>query len=249
MGRSEYRRVFPGRRLAELLKDGFLPFLLPSDKIVIRPRGMMKSGNGTGNDLDFHSIYKTFHPKIVRYLTHVVGWRDAEDLTQEVFVKVNQALKTFRGESQLSTWTYRIATNTALDKLRSPCFLQRGQKSLSRESIAEGEREIIDKDAWTGENTPSIETSVIRKEMNECIRGLVEKLSDNYRTVVALSELEGFRDDEIAEILGVTIHTAKIRLHRARARLKKELEIHCNFYRDERNEFACDLKRSSESKK
>jgi RNA polymerase sigma-70 factor (ECF subfamily) len=200
---------------------------------------MVKSDEKTGNDLDFHSIYKTFHPKMVRYLAHVVGWRDAEDLTQEVFVKVNQALKTFRGESQLSTWIYRIATNAALDKLRSPSFRQPGQKSLSGESMGEGEIEIMDKNAWTGENTPSIETSMIRKEMNECIRGIVEKLPESYRTVVALSELEGFRDDEIAEILGVSIHTAKIRLHRARARLKRDLENHCNFYRDERNEFAC----------
>jgi RNA polymerase sigma-70 factor (ECF subfamily) len=200
---------------------------------------MMKLDNKTDNDLDFNSIYKSFHPRIVRYLAHVVGWRDAEDVTQEVFVKVNQALKTFKGESQISTWIYRIATNAALDKLRSPSFRPKGQKSLSGESIGEGEIEIMDKDAWTGEKTPSIETSVIRKEMNECIRGVVEKLPENYRTVVALSELEGFRDEESAEILGVSIHTAKIRLHRARTRLKKELESHCNFYRDERNEFAC----------
>ncbi len=209
----------------------------------------MKSDNKIGSDLDFHSIYKTFHPKIVRYLAHMAGWREAEDLTQEVFLKVNQSLETFRGESQLSTWIYRIATNTALDKLRSPSFLQTGQKSLSGEAIADDEIEIIDKDAWTGEKTPSVETSLIRKEMNECIRNLVEKLPENYRAVVALSELEGFRDDEIAEILGVSIHTAKIRLHRARAQLKKALEAHCNFYHDERNEFACDLKKSSEPPK
>ncbi len=209
----------------------------------------MKSDNKTGNDLDFHSIYKTFHPKIVRYLGHMVGWRDAEDLTQEVFVKVNQALKTFRGESQVSTWIYRIATNSALDKLRSPSHRQTGQISLSGESSEQGEIEMMDKDPWTGEKTPSIETSLVRKEMNECIRSVVEKLPENYRTVVALSELEGFRDDEIAEILGISIHTAKIRLHRARARLKKDLEAHCNFYRDERNEFACDLKGSNSSKK
>jgi RNA polymerase sigma-70 factor (ECF subfamily) len=199
----------------------------------------MKSDNETGSDLDFHGIYETFQPKIVGYLAHVVGWRDAEDLTQEVFVKVSQALKTFRGESQLSTWIYRIATNAALDKLRSPSFRQKGQKSLSGESRAEGEIEIMDRDAWTGEDTPSVETSMFQKEMNECIRGIVEKLPENYRTVVVLSELEGFRDEEIAEILGVSIHTAKIRLHRARTRLKRELETHCNFYRDERNEFAC----------
>jgi RNA polymerase sigma-70 factor (ECF subfamily) len=210
---------------------------------------MMQADNKTGDDLDFHSIYKTFHPKIVRYLAHMVGWRYAEDLTQEVFVKVSQALKTFKGESQVSTWIYRIATNSALDKLRSPSFRQRGQKSFSGESIGEGEIEMMDKNAWTGEKTPSIETSVIRKEMNECIRGVVEKLPENYRTVVALSELEGLRDDEIAEILGISIHTAKIRLHRARARLKKDLEARCNFYRDERNEFACEVKSSSQPQK
>ncbi len=203
----------------------------------------------TDNNLDFHDIYETFHPKIVRYLTHMVGQRDAEDLTQEVVAKVNQALKTFRGESQLSTWIYRIATNAALDKLRNPSFRQTEQKSLSEESMAEGEIKIVDKDAWTGEKKPSVETSLIRKEMNACIRGIIENLPENYRTVVVLSELEGVKDDEIAEIIGVSIGTAKIRLHRARARLKKELETHCNFYRDERNEFACDLKNIMELKK
>ena len=203
----------------------------------------------TDKHLDIHVIYETFHPKIVRYLTHMVGRRDAEDLTQEVFVKVNQALKTFRGESQLSTWIYRIATNAALDKLRSPSFRQTRQKSISEESIVEGEIEIVDKDAWTGDKKPSVETSLIRKEMNECIRGIVESLPENYRTAVILSELEGFKDHEIAEIIGVSISTAKIRLHRARSRLKKELENHCDFYRDERNEFACDLKGIMEFKK
>ena len=210
----------------------------------------MKSENKTGNILDFHSVYQTFHSKIVRYLTHVVGRQEAEDLTQEVFVKVSQSLKTFRGESQLSTWIYRIATNAASDKFRSPSFRQKAQESLSKESRAEGVVEIMDKDQWTGEDTPSVETSMIQKEMNACIRGIVENLPENYRTVVVLSELERFRDEEIAEILGVTIHTAKIRLHRARTRLKKELETHCNFYRDERNEFACHPRETpKESKK
>ena len=203
----------------------------------------------TGNDQEFHSIYKTFHPKIVRYLTHMVGRRDAEDLTQEVFVKVTQALKTFRGESQLSTWIYRIATNAALDKLRSPSFRRTGEESLSKESFEEGETEIADKDPWTGEETPSVETSLIRKEMNKCILDIVETLSENYRTVVFLSELEGFKNEEIAEILGLSLDTVKIRLHRARSRLRKELENHCTFYRDERNELACDPKEFQEIKR
>ncbi|MGH7800045.1 MAG: RNA polymerase sigma factor [Thermodesulfobacteriota bacterium] len=70
----------------------------------------------------------------------------------------------------------------------------------------------------------------------------MEKLPENNKTVLVLSELEGLKDHDIVEILGLSLDTVKIRLHRARAKLKKELETHCNFYRDERNELACDLK-------
>jgi RNA polymerase sigma-70 factor (ECF subfamily) len=67
--------------------------------------------------------------------------------------------------------------------------------------------------------------------------------------VVVLSEFERFKDDEITEIIGVSSGTAKIRLHRARTRLKKDLETPCTFYRDKRNEFACDLKNVTGFKK
>mgnify|MGYP005850758107 CR=1 FL=1 len=191
--------------------------------------------------LEFQEIHDTFRPKIYRYLTRFVGEHEAEDLTQEVFVKVSQALKTFRSESQLSTWIYRIATNAALDRLRSPSFRRMVQKRLANDPIALSEIEPSDKDVWTREKTPSLEISLIRKEMNECIRNFVENLPTDYRTVVVLSELEGLKNNEIAQILGVSLDTVKIRLHRAKAKLRKELETHCRFYRDERNELACDL--------
>ncbi len=70
----------------------------------------------------------------------------------------------------------------------------------------------------------------------------IKHLPENYKTVLVLSELEGLKNQEIAEILVLSLDTVKIRLYRARAKLKKELEIHCNFYHDERNELACDLK-------
>ena len=201
----------------------------------------------SGDPLDFDHIHDSFRTKILRYLTHMVGQRDAEDLTQEVFLKVNQALNTFRGDSQLSTWIYRIATNAALDRLRSPSFRQAGQKSLPEEP--DSEAEFKDQNAWTGEDVASAETSAIRQEMNDCIQGIVDKLPENYRTVTILSELEGFKNDEIAEILGISIESVKIRLHRARSRLKEELEKACQFYRDERNEFACDRKQLIQLKK
>jgi len=197
------------------------------------------------NVLEFQKIYDTFQPKIHRYLTRLVGEHEAEDLTQEVFIKVSQGLKNFRGESQLSTWIYRIATNIAFDRLRNPSFQQLVQKRLSSDSTAE-DKISTENVVWTSERTPSIDQQLIRKEMNECIQNFIEKLPENYRTVLVLSELEGLKNREIAEILQVSLDTVKIRLHRARAKLKKELEIHCSFYRDERNELACDLKSAFE---
>jgi len=61
--------------------------------------------------LDFQKIHDEFRPKIERYLVRLVGEYEAEDLTQDVFIKISRALQTFRGESQLSTWIYRVATN------------------------------------------------------------------------------------------------------------------------------------------
>ncbi len=92
------------------------------------------------------------------------------------------------------------------------------------------------------EQTPSTEVRVIREEMNGCIREIIATLPETYRSVIVLSELEGFKDAEIADIIGLRLQAAKIRLHRARTRLKKELKTACIFYRDERNECACDRK-------
>ena len=189
------------------------------------------------NKLEFQEIYEIFQPKILRYLTHLAGESEAEDLTQETFVKVHQGLENFRGESQLSTWIYRIATNTALDRLRSPSFQRVIQSSLSEDL---NETELADKVICPEEKKPLIEKQLIREEMNECIRGYIEKLPENYRTVLVLSEWEELKNNEIAEILGVTLDTVKIRLHRAKTKLKEELETHCEFYWVE--EMPCSVK-------
>jgi RNA polymerase sigma-70 factor, ECF subfamily len=188
-------------------------------------------------ELRFQKIYDDYHAKIFHYLRRMVGESEAEDLTQEVFVKVGRALETFRGESQLSTWIYRIATNTALDKFRSSP--PENGKKLSMEDILETQE---DKNTWTDEQKSSTEQKVIRQEMNACIRGIIETLPDSYRSVLVLSEFEGLKDAEIAEITGLSLQATKIRIHRARTKLKSELAKACVFYRDEQNEFACDRK-------
>jgi len=68
---------------------------------------------------DFNAIHASYLPRISRYLARLVGQSEAEDLTQEVFVRVSRGLPDFRGDAKLSTWIYRIATNVATDHLRS----------------------------------------------------------------------------------------------------------------------------------
>ncbi len=189
------------------------------------------------SELEFQGIYDTYHEKIRRYLARLIGEADAEDVTQEVFLKVNAALDDFRGDSSLSTWIYRIATNAAMDYLRSLDPSKRA-KDLHPSADPLSLEEDIAVDA----NTPPPDRQLVRKEMNECIRGIVDGLPQNYRTVLILSDLEELTNNEIADVLGITLETVKIRLHRARTRLKKELERHCDFYRDDQNEFACDRK-------
>jgi RNA polymerase sigma-70 factor (ECF subfamily) len=190
--------------------------------------------------IEFQSIHDAFRPRILRYLTRLVGERDAEDLTQIVLLKVNQGLENFRGDSSLSTWIYRIATNSALDRLRSPTAEQRQDQVIGLQ--ADGEDDSGEGKVPLDAQTPSVEATAIRTEMNACIREFIEHLPDAYRTVMVLSEMEGFTNAEIADILGVSLNAVKIRLHRAREKLRKDLETGCSFDRGERNELACDRK-------
>ncbi len=196
----------------------------------------------SNTDVEFNQIHDTFRPKILRYLTRLVGAQEAEDLTQSVFVKVSDGLQNFREEASLSTWIYRIATNTALDWLRSgPARHAATVRSPGRRMSADD----VDEDkpnASVDQEAPSVDTEAIRVEMNECIKRYINDLPHNYRTVIVLSEIEGLKNSEIADVLSVSLDTVKIRLHRARRELKKNLKGGCDFYRDERNELACDHK-------
>jgi RNA polymerase sigma-70 factor (ECF subfamily) len=176
----------------------------------------------------------------------LVGEYEAEDLTQEVFIRINHALKTFRGESQLSTWIYRIATNAAIDRMRSPTFQRNSHKRSLDDPSEQDKAEVSDRACLVVEKVSTVEQQLMRKEMNQCIRGYVDQLPENYRTVLVLNQFEGLRNHEIAEILGVTLDTVKIRLHRARDRLKQELWAHCDSYWLEDNEFVPDMRSAVE---
>jgi RNA polymerase sigma-70 factor, ECF subfamily len=182
--------------------------------------------------LNFQEIHAEYRPKILRFLTRMVGEFEAEDLTQEVFVKVSRSLSSFRGESQLSTWIYRIAANTALDRLRNPSYkhiphAHRSEQVSYADDSVFGREDVIDQDIWTGEAKPSLEQQLFLKQRSECYQSFIEKLPVNYRFVVALSEFGELAVSEIADVLNMTPDVVKIRLHRGRARLLQEIRLHC----------------------
>lgn len=185
------------------------------------------SGQSAGAVPDFQHVYDEFQPRIRRYLTRLAGPGQADDLSQETFTRVSQALAGFRGEAALSTWIYRIATNVAFDRARSPGFQLQARTAEPEALAALGA-------------APAIEQDIASREMSECVRDYVEQLPADYRTVVVLSELEELPDREVALVLGISLEAAKIRLHRARARLRQMLEQGCAVSRDERNELTCE---------
>ncbi|MEJ2158249.1 MAG: sigma-70 family RNA polymerase sigma factor [Desulfobacteraceae bacterium] len=192
--------------------------------------------------IQFDEVYSEYHIPLVRFLARMVSPHEAEDLAQEVFSKIAKSLDKFEGRAKLSTWIYRIATNTALDRLRrskSPRVEIPLMEEIDRPQSLDGPAAISD-------DSPL--SSVIDSEMNACIRQQVDKLPEKYRTVMALSSMEELQNREIADILEISLEAVKMRLHRGRAMLKEILENECRFYHNaESGALACDRKLPDES--
>ncbi len=102
-----------------------------------------------GEPVDFDALYRTFHPRILRYLARLIGIDEAEDAAQEVFAKISRAVPETRNESQLSTWIYRIATNTALDRVRSAGYRAIPAARLSTQAAAKTSPQAVHSQART----------------------------------------------------------------------------------------------------
>ena len=151
-----------------------------------------------------------------RLVLHVVGrviqrQEDVEDVCQEVFLKVFEKLKRFRGESRLSTWIATIAYNTSITQLR--------KSGRRKEQSMDDKPELTAWEKDTAENHKVAEKDEVRKYLLESI----EKLPVNYRTVITLFHLEEFSYKEMEEITGMPEGTIKSYLSRARKLLKKRL--------------------------
>ena len=137
---------------------------------------------------------------------------EAEDLTQDAFLQAFRKLSTFRGDSALSTWLYRIAVNAVLMRFRKKTLRQISLDEPCNPDTRFVRREYGSKDACL---TGSVDRIALTRAIGE--------LPDGYRTVFLLHEVEGYEHKEIAELLDCSVGTSKSQLHKAKLRIREIL--------------------------
>ncbi len=137
--------------------------------------------------------------------------QDAEDVTQETFLSVYRQVQNFRGDSKLSSWLHRIASNAAIDHLRAGQRKQ-GQETPLEDDPGEGEESPEPAD----ENAPHPEESLLQQESLEDIRRALAEMPAKLRSAYLLYMVDGLSLPQVAETLNINLSAAKLRLHRAR---------------------------------
>lgn len=171
---------------------------------------------------------------IYRYVRRIV--RDAsvaEDLTQETFLRAHDKASSLADPARLGPWLYRIATNVCYDHFRKASRPDSPQ-SLDAQDHA-GEQAIA-------ADQPRLDQVMEQQEMSACVQQYFAHLPDAYRAVLLLHDVEGLTNPEIAEMLAISLATVKIRLHRARSKLRAALNEACVFSADHRGVLVCQPK-------
>jgi len=158
----------------------------------------------------FEELYRQHSTRLYSLALRMTGSPDeAEDLLQDVFLHAHRKLRSFRGESSLGTWLYRLAMNQCLDYLRGrQAKMGRVTDSLDAEEAAE-----------PAAPAPAVPLAVNRLDLERAIA----KLPEGCRAVFLLHDVEGFDHGEVASILGISEGTSKSQVHKARVKLRAML--------------------------
>jgi len=211
---------------------------MPAAKLLRSKRVICLSQSDTalisrcqGNDVAaFDQIVARYKHKIFNYIFRMVGDSDeAEDLTQEVFVKTYLALASFRKEASLNTWLYRIAGNLCIDSHRKRSRRQNALGgalvSLNEPAVGEaGDGEDGGPDREVPDRASEPYNVLARQELDAQIQAALARLPDKMRAVVILHDLEDMPYEEIAAIVGCPLGTVKSRLFNARLQLRDLLK-------------------------
>jgi RNA polymerase sigma-70 factor (ECF subfamily) len=171
----------------------------------------------------FEALVKRHREQVFAIAYRVMGEaQEAEDQTQEVFIKVYRSIKRFRGEAAFSTWIYRIAVNTCLDALSKQ---QRRPQRVETDIAEAEEAQCPIRTAARAEPTP--EQATLRRELIKCIHDTMMALQDKERLILTLRDVQGMEYRKIADVLNVRIGAVKMRIHRARLAFQQAFARMC----------------------
>jgi len=202
---------------------GGVPFKL------LKPASPDLTGAVESFDHELVTTIESQRSRIRAYILRLVrNPAEADDLTQETLLRAHSGLASLRDETALTAWLYRIATRVCYDRFRQISRLP--------------PHDALDEVPEEGDRAPRLDELLERAEMSACVQEFIAKLPDTYRSVILLHDLHGLTSREIADMQACTLETAKIRLHRARARLREALTQGCQLSYDERNTLVCGRK-------
>src|SRR5512138_3332151 len=186
---------------------------------------------GSGSEAEKASvIFQGNFQQIFRYITSMIrDDAEAEGLTQETFLRAFDRRDTLREEAAQTAWLYRIATHVSLDRLRR----------YARRAPLESETDPDETD-FADPDSPTLQETWDRDEMSGCVQRFLNDLSDSYRAVILLHDMHELTAQEIAQQLGESLSTVKIRLHRARVKLRLALQNGCDLFFDESSTLKCE---------
>lgn len=179
-----------------------------------------------GSEAAYARLVAQYHGPVYSLVYRVLNDpSDAEDTTQEVFLKVFRGIHRFHGNSSLKTWIYRIAIHEASNQRRWWFRHKRRETSLETplESAQGGADELHLGDTLKDEQKSPFE-EYLTEEVRAKVEAELRQIQEPYRTAVVLRDLEGLSYEEIAEVLAVSLGTVKSRLMRGREHLRKRLE-------------------------
>ena len=173
-----------------------------------------------GSDEAFETLISLYQAPIYNVAYRILGdASEASDAVQETFMKIFKGIKTFRGESGLKTWIYRIAISESLNRQRWWKRWRRHAPVSIDDTTPNGARLVEVTDSG-----PSPESACARMEMEREVQRALNGLSFEHRVAVVLRDIEGLSYEEIAETLGLSLGTVKSRLWRARSEMRTKLE-------------------------
>ena len=169
------------------------------------------------DDAAFSEVVARYKAKIYNYVYRMTGSsEDAEDLTQEVFIRMYTSIDTFRGQSSLNTWLFRIAGNLCIDRFR------RAKNRTASYSLDEPAGDAAQAQE-VADHTYEPHRLLENVEMAEQIQQALSRLPEKLRATLLLHDIEGMPYEEIAQIVGCPLGTVKSRLFNARMQLRQQL--------------------------